>query len=1122
MKRVKKLLYGIEDYARDRLNQGANYVKGAVNEGIESVQGAFNQGADYIQGLLGGNQQSGQSTPASVQMAQKPTSTPVQVQTPTVTQPTTPTVTQPTGVNPLEANANATKPLTQVDIARNQMEQARQKVYDVLNTKFQYNAKASPLYSILDRQYEEQARKAAGEAYARSVANTGGYGSSYATNTAAEARRQVMEGFNDQQYALYQAAKDEFLTERQSAVDWYNMSKQIYNDVQDEALMSAYESAYNVWDGTNDDAVRAALTEQGVSATNINKIMTALKQEKLSNLQTDSSISQIQDNAAYKSAYRSASALWTGDNESEVRTALLASGVDAGTINSIIRELKTGTRDDLTLNAELEGLKQSTAYRTAEATARSIWASNKSESAVRSALSGYSATIVDAIVQQLKQEQLGDMATDADIDALKETSAYKTALNEAYTLQNQNKTLAEIETELNKTYSAAMVKQIIMDLKSTANTDKGLDVESNQLDATLEEGRKNREYNALLDTAYSLLFSGTSLEELQSKLTGNSQAIAAVMNDIKAYVAQQGSLDATISNQQRTAAKNAAKAKAAELWANGKSTEEIKASLLESNVPADIVQEVLSEQLGYQVDTTQKEAVLKQFADDQAATDAYNAIYDKWQSPADTDASVAELQAQGYDGITINKVLKAMKADYYTNLETDAAIRDLVNDQNMLDAYNAALTVWTTNQDEAAVRDALSAYSPAIVEDVVSLLNNSALQSAETKAALQELATNDALRKAYNEACEVWQNGNDEAAVREALKGYEAVIVEDTVSMLKAGKLSNMQIDAQIKELERTESGELTEEAERDLYNSAAAIYNGENKDQVETMLKNDGASDEEAAKIINSLEAVERAGLSDAAKNVTDIASAVDFKAQLDAARRNNTLSVAEYDEWVKINSGKIVSGINENINDMESIDYEGLGISEDEWNNMDDVDKKLAVFDAVGQMAQEGVVTRSDYYKMLYNDTKEYFASEDYKKSKTQTRDTIDRAIIIQDLFDAGNLPTDDYTSLLYQEIVPKMNTAVVNALVKVAKKNYEATGEGVNVQSASLLSQRDLTIKATLYNKLDRDNWQACTEEQKEMLVIVANFLAQRGESTTNKPTTPNPSLASSPTTRTTLDS
>lgn len=1059
MKRVKKLLYGIEDYARDRLNQGANYVKGAVNEGIESVQGAFNQGADYIQGLLGGNQQSGQSTPASVQMAQKPTSTPVQVQTPTVTQPTTPTVTQPTGVNPLEANANATKPLTQVDIARNQMEQARQKVYDVLNTKFQYNAKASPLYSILDRQYEEQARKAAGEAYARSVANTGGYGSSYATNTAAEARRQVMEGFNDQQYDLYQAAKDEFLTERQSAVDWYNMSKQIYNDVQDEALMSAYESAYNVWDGTNDDAVRAALTEQGVSATNINKIMTALKQEKLSNLQTDSSISQLQDDAAYKSAYRSASALWTGSNESEVRTALLASGVDAGTINSIIRELKTGTRDDLTL--------------------------------------------------------------DTNIATLKDTDAYKTALNEAYTLQNQNKTLAEIETELNKTYSATMVKQIIMDIKTAANTDKGLDVESEQLDATLEESRKNREYKTLLDTAYGLLFSGTSLDELQSKLTGDSQAIAAVMNDVKAYVTQQGSMDAMLSDQQYNAAYRAATTAAAQMLVDGKSLDEISAELSQT-VPADIVQQVLSEQLGYQVDKTQKEAVLKQFADDQAATDAYNAIYNKWQSPADTDACVAELQAQGYDGVTINKVLKAMKADYYTNLETDAAIRDLVNDQNLLDAYNSALTVWSTNQDEAAVRDALSAYSPAIVEDVVNLLNNSALQSAETKAALEELETNKDLRNAYNKAFEVWQNGNDEAAVREALKGYEAVIVEDTVSMLKAGKLANMQTDAQIKELERTESGELTEEAEQNLYNSAAEIYTGQNKDQVEALLKNEGASDEEAAKIINSLEAVERAGLSDAAKNVTDIASAVDFKAQLDAARRNNTLSVAEYDEWVKINSGKIVSGINENINDMESIDYEGLGISEDEWSKLDDVDKKLAVFDAVGQMAQEGAVTRSDYYKMLYNDTKEYFESKDYTKSKTPTRDAVDRAIVIQDLYDSGNLPEDDYRSLMYQEIVPKMNTAVVNALVKVAKQNYEATGEGVNVQSASLLSQRDRTIKATLYNKLDKDNWQACTEEQKEMLVIVANFLAQRGESTTNKPTTPNPSLASSPTTRTTLDS
>ena len=425
----------------------------------------------------------GLSNPKDILAAQKPvqqqeTSTPepvapvapvAPVQTTTVepTQKTTTVTTtiaaapQPTGVDPVTANANATKPLTQVDIARNKMEQARQKVYDVLNTKFQYNAKASPLYSILDRQYDEQARKAAGEAYARSVANTGGYGSSYATNTASEARRQVMEGFNDQQYALYQAAKDEFLTERQSAVDWYNMTKQMYNDVQNEELMSAYESAYGVWDGNNEDAVRAALTEQGVSATNINKIMTALKKEKLTNIQTDYSISEYEDAAAYKSAYKSASAVWTGDNESEVRTALQAEGVDAATVDKIIRDLKTGTLGDMTLDDELTAVRESREYKTAMNTARAVWAEDQSEEAVRAALSGYSATVVDDIVASLKQEKLTNMQVDAAIKELERTESGELT-------EESKKELLDAAGEI---YDGTNKNQVETMLKDTGATD---------------------------------------------------------------------------------------------------------------------------------------------------------------------------------------------------------------------------------------------------------------------------------------------------------------------------------------------------------------------------------------------------------------------------------------------------------------------------------------------------------------------------------------------------------------------------------------------------------------------------------------------------------------------------
>lgn len=121
-------------------------------------------------------------------------------------------------------------PLTDVDVYKYQMDQARQKVYDVLNRKFKYNAKDSPLYTIMQQQYEREAERAAGRAYSSAVANTGGYGSSYATLAGEEARRQVMEGMDEAQYELYQAARQEFMDERQSAVDWYSQARQMYLD----------------------------------------------------------------------------------------------------------------------------------------------------------------------------------------------------------------------------------------------------------------------------------------------------------------------------------------------------------------------------------------------------------------------------------------------------------------------------------------------------------------------------------------------------------------------------------------------------------------------------------------------------------------------------------------------------------------------------------------------------------------------------------------------------------------------------------------------------------------------------------------------------------------------------
>lgn len=110
------------------------------------------------------------------------------------------------------------------------MESALQGLLEMQNRKFKYDAKSSPLYSIVQKQAEENARLASGRAYAQAKAATGGYGSSYATLAADEAGRQAMREMDDQQLALYEAARSEFEAENRSALDWYNTTKQLYAD----------------------------------------------------------------------------------------------------------------------------------------------------------------------------------------------------------------------------------------------------------------------------------------------------------------------------------------------------------------------------------------------------------------------------------------------------------------------------------------------------------------------------------------------------------------------------------------------------------------------------------------------------------------------------------------------------------------------------------------------------------------------------------------------------------------------------------------------------------------------------------------------------------------------------
>lgn len=180
------------------------------------------------------------------------------------------------------------------------MESALQGLLEMQNRKFKYDAKSSPLYSIVQKQAEENARLASGRAYAQAKAATGGYGSSYATLAADEAGRQAMRELDDQQLALYEAARSEFEAENRSALDWYNTTKQLYADAASleevekaEAAIRASgmnEDTYNLmiqaasegwYTGANKEALRARLNTiaAGNPEINVDAIMNQLTAE---------------------------------------------------------------------------------------------------------------------------------------------------------------------------------------------------------------------------------------------------------------------------------------------------------------------------------------------------------------------------------------------------------------------------------------------------------------------------------------------------------------------------------------------------------------------------------------------------------------------------------------------------------------------------------------------------------------------------------------------------------------------------------------------------------------------------------------------------------------------------
>ena len=153
-------------------------------------------------------------------------------------------------------------------------------------------------------------------------------------------------------------------------------------------------------------------------------------------------------------------------------------------------------------------------------------------------------------------------------------------------------------------------------------------------------------------------------------------------------------------------------------------------------------------------------------------------------------------------------------------------------------------------------------------------------------------------------------------------------------------------------------------------------------------------------------------------------ITDAVTQAQSLDEAYRQGALTVEEYDAAKAQNSKVIMDNVNKGMVRIDDVDHTALGFSDEEWSNMKDDEKKLAVFDSVGELAKAGVVSSDDFYKLLYNDIKEEFDSEEFKQSKNQVAHVMAVAELVEEYHDSGYMNDDDYTDIMYNQILSKIS--------------------------------------------------------------------------------------------------
>lgn len=203
--------------------------------------------------------------------------------------------------------------LTQEQVLANNINDIIKRMNDIMSQPGNLmSPSSSPYYNIYMEQYRKNAEAAEANAFARSVASSGGYGSSYATMAGQQAYRDTMEGFTEltpslvqtkgqamsdlmAQYQLAKGLKDQLDAEAEKADTAGNVTLRLSDGTELEVSKEA-RALYNyiveddLWDGNNTQSLSRRLQNQGYKKEDIDTVMRVLKDE------LDVNVTEVQDN----------------------------------------------------------------------------------------------------------------------------------------------------------------------------------------------------------------------------------------------------------------------------------------------------------------------------------------------------------------------------------------------------------------------------------------------------------------------------------------------------------------------------------------------------------------------------------------------------------------------------------------------------------------------------------------------------------------------------------------------------------------------------------------------------------------------------------------------------------